>query len=528
MSQPPEKACFASADNASSERKQTAQIERKRNETGLTGSLLGRALLNGIICLLLVIAATRLGDVPLHIGSIVIASLTLLSFLVIELSPYHVFAFPAGVAACLMFLLWGPGVAPLIITGWTLSIIIQYALWQRRRWSFSPHSLEALEHATFPFTLIHLIQRRVPPMVDWITAMIVSTPFYHFSGGQFPTRMETWAELGTVTGFLLSVNLVWLGICEVRARLWRIGSHLSQPESFRLFTRTLLAVFVPLPGTVLILFALSQYSDKGAMILILSTGASVPLHYALKSFLTANVSYLKVQQEQDRHRQAVMLASHTSLIVHEVLHEVGTLNLLLHLSEQTLRKDGTSQMSLRSTLADMRQVVQQLERAIEQFRVYLRQQGGQYEPLSIQEVVREAIETLRIRSEHIFRVHTDGISNADLVLGDTLLVENAVQNVLRNALEASPPAGPIGLELTKDEIGRNIQISIVDRGSGMTPEGVEEAFNPYHTTKTKGLGLGLYLAREIIEAHGGYVKITSQLHKGTTVLLSLPLLERTP
>ena len=69
----------------------------------------------------------------------------------------------------------------------------------------------------------------------------------------------------------------------------------------------------------------------------------------------------------------------------------------------------------------------------------------------------------------------------------------------------------------------NIEIIIKDTGKGIPPEDLEKIFDPFYTTKPKGSGLGLGISKEIIENHGGSLKLESELGKGTTCIIDLPI-----
>jgi hypothetical protein len=69
-------------------------------------------------------------------------------------------------------------------------------------------------------------------------------------------------------------------------------------------------------------------------------------------------------------------------------------------------------------------------------------------------------------------------------------------------------------------------MQIIDNGVGMTPGQIERAFEPFHTTKTKGTGLGLPICKQIVEAHGGDIRLTSIEKHGTTVTVELPVSAR--
>ena len=69
----------------------------------------------------------------------------------------------------------------------------------------------------------------------------------------------------------------------------------------------------------------------------------------------------------------------------------------------------------------------------------------------------------------------------------------------------------------------SVEIQISDSGSGISPDQMEKIFNYYYTTKEKGVGLGLPIAHRIIEAHGGQLKVESQVGSGTKVTIILPI-----
>jgi signal transduction histidine kinase len=68
-----------------------------------------------------------------------------------------------------------------------------------------------------------------------------------------------------------------------------------------------------------------------------------------------------------------------------------------------------------------------------------------------------------------------------------------------------------------------LDVSVRDTGSGIPPEQLDRIFEPYFTTKEDGTGLGLSLAKRIIEGHGGRIRVLSEVGAGTTVHIQLPL-----
>ena len=104
-------------------------------------------------------------------------------------------------------------------------------------------------------------------------------------------------------------------------------------------------------------------------------------------------------------------------------------------------------------------------------------------------------------------------------------LERALVNLITNALKYSPPDSPVvvRVELTVDQA----VVSVIDRGAGIGSRELKQLFDRFYragnTDETEGLGLGLYITRLIVEAHGGRVWAESELGKGSTFRISLPL-----
>jgi two-component system sporulation sensor kinase C len=94
-------------------------------------------------------------------------------------------------------------------------------------------------------------------------------------------------------------------------------------------------------------------------------------------------------------------------------------------------------------------------------------------------------------------------------------------NLVRNALEAMPQGGVLRLS-TKHTPGQ-IEFQVSDTGVGMNDKQRESAFQPFYSTKSGGTGLGLPYAQEIVHEHGGYIRCESELGKGTTFTVVIPL-----
>ncbi|NOQ42195.1 MAG: HAMP domain-containing protein [Desulfuromusa sp.] len=95
-------------------------------------------------------------------------------------------------------------------------------------------------------------------------------------------------------------------------------------------------------------------------------------------------------------------------------------------------------------------------------------------------------------------------------------------NLLLNAAAASSPGGEIRVTTTLEK-NQRVRIEFADDGEGISEENLEKIFEPFFTTKTRGTGLGLAITKQIIDMHQGEISIDSEIEKGTTVTIYLPL-----
>jgi signal transduction histidine kinase len=167
-----------------------------------------------------------------------------------------------------------------------------------------------------------------------------------------------------------------------------------------------------------------------------------------------------------------------------------------------------------------------LIRLVNQLLDFSRWQGGQLElnrrPVDVGAIASAAV-TLSEGRAH----HRNIILNAKVppslptISADPDRLQQVILNLLDNAIKFTPGGGQVALAVTQQE--GDIEISVQDTGRGMSDEEHERAFEAYYRGEGGGAGLGLTIARAIVEAHGGRMGIESSLGQGTRVWFALPL-----
>jgi signal transduction histidine kinase len=144
-------------------------------------------------------------------------------------------------------------------------------------------------------------------------------------------------------------------------------------------------------------------------------------------------------------------------------------------------------------------------------------------------VLREAVlsrvvkETLDFMSVSIGSKKIDLNFNSsydEVSLFDPDLIKLALMNLIGNAMEAIVEKGVITIAIKEE--GDNVLATFTDTGVGMSEETRRSIFNPFFTTKDKGVGLGLFIAHNIVKAHDGYIEVESVEGKGSSFAVCLP------
>ena len=108
-----------------------------------------------------------------------------------------------------------------------------------------------------------------------------------------------------------------------------------------------------------------------------------------------------------------------------------------------------------------------------------------------------------------------------VVQADAHLLQQVLDSLLSNAAEAMPAGQRCDVSVRESD-SRTIRIEVKDGGAGIAPDVLEQIFRPFFTTKPQGLGLGLPLAKRVVEGLGGSLTIDSRPGEGTTVRVDLP------
>ena len=133
-------------------------------------------------------------------------------------------------------------------------------------------------------------------------------------------------------------------------------------------------------------------------------------------------------------------------------------------------------------------------------------------------------EVLRFQQRELedrgIEVEAETSSDFPVIMADRNQLKQVFFNLIKNAMEAMSPGGKLRIRARSDD--DNVYLLFGDTGTGIKQEDLGKLFQPYHTTKTGGHGLGLMIVQRILREHGGQVGIDSKENVGTLVTLQFP------
>jgi len=227
-----------------------------------------------------------------------------------------------------------------------------------------------------------------------------------------------------------------------------------------------------------------------------------------------------LKTSQEKLVQAERLAAWQGVarrVSHEIKNTLTPIQLSLRRLSSQLYPDDENITD--NSLITIQEEVESLRRLAEEFTQFARMPQIKPQQADLNEIIRSLV-TLIEAEPHGISIKMNLDSNFPSLELDRDHIRRALQNLIKNSIEASKPGSTIFIETKKlTEKERKGKIEIHDHGTGMESEALSKIFEPYYTTKQRGMGLGLSIVKRIIEDHDGKIEIKSTPGKGTQVTI---------
>lgn len=253
----------------------------------------------------------------------------------------------------------------------------------------------------------------------------------------------------------------------------------------------------------------------GVVAILVYRGLVAPLQVRLRQ------SQVVIERQEKLSSLGVLAAG----VAHEIRNPLTSIKVRLFTQQQLLRK-GSEEFEDNVFLTGE---ISRLEKIVKDFLAFARPSDPEFSVIKTTEPMRQ----VRVLLQPALRKH--GVTLREEFLADPFIRADAAQlkqvliNLVTNAGEAMTGGGTVTLR-TRTERRRlghrgaaSVVLEVADTGPGITPEVARRLFDPFFTTKPSGTGLGLSIAARIVEKHGGRLEYRTELNRGTTFRILLPI-----
>lgn len=246
------------------------------------------------------------------------------------------------------------------------------------------------------------------------------------------------------------------------------------------------------------------------LIVVVGIVFSIGLYQIQIHYMAKKDELEEEKRQKARYREISAL---TSGVAHEIKNPLNSLSLLFEL---LIKKDSAFDSE---TIVSGREEVAKISRIVDQFSSSLKPIELNRDTFSLEDEIKSIKKSLKKtageRGVDIRHTHASSV----ILFADRVLLSQAIHNIIKNAVEASD-GGEVFITVRKEK--KKVFISVKDSGQGMDEEEKARIFEPFYSTKKGGMGIGLYLTKKIVKAHGGDLDLVSSAKNGTTFTLRIP------
>jgi signal transduction histidine kinase len=226
------------------------------------------------------------------------------------------------------------------------------------------------------------------------------------------------------------------------------------------------------------------------------------------------------QEALRRRDRLAAMGELASTVAHEIRNPLNA----IAMSAQRLAREYPAEADTSGDVTELVRIIQseasRINGKVQQFLEFARPPALNVRDVSLGDLLIGIADAARpVAAAREIRISAD-TGGAGTVKADPDQLRNALDNLVRNALDATPPGGTVTLRAGRE--GSTATIEVEDTGTGIAGDILPRVFDLYFTTKRDGTGVGLAVAQQIVAAHGGTIEVHSAIGQGTRMTINLP------
>jgi len=323
-----------------------------------------------------------------------------------------------------------------------------------------------------------------------------------------------WIMVLPVISAATSLGLIGLIVATVLA----CGAYLS----FLLFLSA--DQFIPRDQMEVLLLRLTTFPIAGFLtyeLLEANRIATRKAQTAAEQLVEANRHLQEAQAAVRRTERLAALGQLSAGLAHEIRNPLSTIKTS---AEMLLKQVDESNSVAHEMASFISTEVDRTNALVTRFLDFARPLSLRLEKTDLTQLIDRAIaEVEKHRPPFDVTIYKNYSPDIPPILLDGQLIERVFYNLIVNAAQASAPKGSITVKTR--QASRTVEIAVIDRGSGIDPKNMDSIFNPFFTTKSSGVGLGLAIVSKIVDEHGGSITVESEAGSGSVFRVFLPFQE---
>jgi signal transduction histidine kinase/iron only hydrogenase large subunit-like protein len=241
-----------------------------------------------------------------------------------------------------------------------------------------------------------------------------------------------------------------------------------------------------------------------------------------KSHRELQISHQDLEQAQTQLIKTEKLASIGQLaagVAHEINNPLGTILIYSHLIQKSLETDDPRREDIALVISEANRAKEIVQGLLS----FAREKKLRASEVNVNDILDEVLGLVVNQSLfHNIKIKKVFDRNLQAIVADETQLKQVFLNIILNAAQAMEGSGKLTISTVFDK--KQIKVKIADTGPGIPPEVMVHLFDPFYTTKEKGTGLGLAISYGIVEHHRGKIDVETDLGKGTTFIITLPVI----